>query len=587
MKFKARRTIRIYWSEVMRFKWWMALMLFLLIMATFASMTWAIVIRQFFDVLSQDIAKDVAVGALIGLLYWLLLVEALEWIGWRGTTLIAGYFQPRIMTNLVNRCFDYLHLHSHAFFSDNFSGALVKKVTRFARSFEDMQDKFIFDMIPLALKILIIVSVLTYLNWILGLIMFSWMIIFLLLTWRMSLIKLKHDLARSAADTKVTASLADTITNSDNVKLFAAHKFESQRFINDTLDWARKMTKSNWMHTYFDGFQAFLMILLELGILYSAIRLWGDGKLVLADFFLIQAYVFETFHQLWNFGRNIRDLYERLADAEEMTVILNTPHQVKDKKGVKALAIKDGRVDFKSVSFGYSKGEESVIHDLSLKVRPGEKVALIGPSGGGKSTIVKLLLRMYDIRKGQILIDGQNIAYVTQESLHNSIALVPQDPILFHRTLMENIRYGRRDALDEEVIAASKMARCHEFIGEFAKGYDTYVGERGVKLSGGQRQRVAIARAILSNAKILVLDEATSSLDSESELLIQEALENLMKQKTTIIVAHRLSTIMSADRIFVLKDGQIIEKGSHGDLVNKSGSLYGKLWNLQVGGYMG
>ena len=563
------------------------MLFFSLVIATVASMTWAIVIRQFFDVLSQDIAKDVAVNALIGLLFWLLLVECTEWIGWRVTGLISGYFQPLIMTNLVNRCFAYLHLHSHAFFSDNFSGALVKKVTRFARSFEDMQDKFIFDMIPLALKMLIIVAVLTYLNWVLGTIMIVWMVIFLILTWRMSLIKLKHDFAKSAADTKVTASLADTITNSENVKLFAAHKFESQRFNNDTLEWARRMMKSNWLHIWFDGFQALLMIALEFGILYSAINLWGEGKLVLADFFLIQAYVFETFHQLWDFGRNIRDLYERLADAEEMTVILNTPHKIKDKRGAKVLHVRHGNIDFKSVNFAYSKGEESVIHDLSFKVRPGEKVALIGPSGGGKSTLVKLLLRLYDIRKGQILIDGQNIAYVTQESLHSSISLVPQDPILFHRTLMENIRYGRRDATDEEVVAASKMARCHEFIGDFSKGYNTFVGERGVKLSGGQRQRVAIARAILSNARILVLDEATSSLDSESELLIQEALFNLMKQKTTIIVAHRLSTIMSADRIFVLKDGRICEQGSHGDLVNKKGSLYGKLWNMQVGGYLG
>ena len=213
-------------------------------------------------------------------------------------------------------------------------------------------------------------------------------------------------------------------------------------------------------------------------------------------------------------------------------------------------------------------------------------MALIGPSGGGKSTITKLLLRLFDVQRGQILIDGQNIKSVTQDSLRRNVSLVPQDPILFHRTLAENIRYGARNASMQEVIAAAKMAHCHEFISKFPKAYKTFVGERGVKLSGGQRQRIAIARAILANPQILILDEATSSLDSESESIIQDALDRLAKNKTTLIIAHRLSTIMKADRIFVLKDGEIVEEGHHSDLINKKSGLYKRLWDLQVGGYI-
>ncbi len=585
MKFNSRRTIRLYFDQILLYKWWSLLILAALLMSVFASMAWPIVVREFFSILSQGWNKEVAVAALIGMLLWLMLVEAVEWTGWRAVGFTMAHIQPRMMANLANKCFNYLHGHSHAFFSDNFSGALVKRVNRFVRSFETMHDRLIFDMIPLTVRLLIIIAVLAYLNLLFGLVMIVWTVLFLLITWKLSMVKLKYDLARSKADTRVTAVLADTITNSDNVKLFAANEFEGHRFKEVTDFWAEAISRSFRLHSLFDGFQALLMIVLEFVVLYLAIKLWEVDKLVLADFFLIQAYMFETFHQLWNFGRNIRDMYERLAEAEEMTQILHTPHKVRDRKGAGDLMIPNGNVDFKKVTFSYAKSGESVMKNLSLRVRAGEKVALIGPSGGGKTTLMKLLLRQYDLKGGKIEIDGRDISKFMLKSLHENIALVPQDPILFHRSLLENIRYGRREATMEEVVAAAKMAHCDEFISQLSKGYNTFVGERGIKLSGGQRQRVAIARAILSNAKILILDEATSSLDSESEMLIQKALENLMKQKTTFIVAHRLSTIMKADRIFVLQGGQIVESGSHADLVNKKGSLYGKLWDLQVGGY--
>jgi ABC-type multidrug transport system fused ATPase/permease subunit len=269
-----------------------------------------------------------------------------------------------------------------------------------------------------------------------------------------------------------------------------------------------------------------------------------------------------------------------------MTKILTMPHEITDIPKAKKLKIKEASVVFDNVKFNYNE-TRTILSDFNLNVKSHEKLALVGPSGAGKSTIVKLLLRQHDVTDGHILIDGQDIAKVTQESLWDAVSLVPQEPLLFHRTLMENIRYGKPDASDDEVVEAAKLAYCHEFISSFPEGYGTFVGERGVKLSGGERQRVAIARAILRNAPILVLDEATSSLDSESEGLIQAALTNLMKGKTVIVIAHRLSTIMKMDRIIVVSGGKISEEGSHDELLKHEHGLYKKLWDLQAGGFVG
>jgi ABC-type multidrug transport system fused ATPase/permease subunit len=274
-----------------------------------------------------------------------------------------------------------------------------------------------------------------------------------------------------------------------------------------------------------------------------------------------------------------------VADANEMTEILLTPHEVVDSEEAAALKVDKGIVEFRNVRFAYADGGKTVLEDFCLKTGAGERVGIVGPSGGGKSTILNLLVRLYDLKGGQIEIDGQDIAQVTQSSLHRSIAYVPQDPILFHRSLMENIRYSRLEASDEEVVRAASMAHCHEFISAYPEGYQTLVGERGVKLSGGERQRVAIARAMLMSAPILVLDEATSSLDSESELYIQESLASLMIGRTVIAVAHRLSTIRKMDRIVVVKDGGIIEDGSHDLLVEIENGVYQELWNLQSTGF--
>lgn len=396
---------------------------------------------------------------------------------------------------------------------------------------------------------------------------------------------MKYDVAKSKADTKVTGVLADTVTNHVNVKLFNGYGREVKLF-DKTMEKWRKLQAFTWnLENVFEAVQTLLMIGLEIGAFYIAIILWEKGLFTVGDFVLLQSYLLIVIMKIWNFGRVIRNMYRHLADAEEMTEIFDTPHEIRDIRNAKELIVTKGNIIFDNVNFSYHKTRR-IFNKLNLDIKPNQKLALVGPSGAGKSTIVKILLRQHDVSSGKILIDGQRISQVTQESLWDAISLVPQDPILFHRTLMENIRYGKPDATDEEVIEAAKKAHCHEFISEFPEQYDTFVGERGVKLSGGERQRVAIARAILRNAPVLVLDEATSSLDSESEGLIQDALDNLMKGKTVIVIAHRLSTIMRMDRIIVVDEGGIIEDGSHRQLIKKKKGIYQKLWKLQAGGFI-
>lgn len=541
--------------------------------------------KKFFDLLVQPQSRDILA---ISLLQTLLVIGAVELVGWvfgRLGTFFISYFQTSTMASLSDLCFRYIHRHSFAYFNDNFVGALVKKTNRFTRAFEDITDRLFFNIIQLAVIISIILFVLFRRDLLLALVISAWIAIFFVVNIIFTKFKLKYDLQRSEADSQATGILADTFTNHVNVKLFGGYNREVKNFAR-AIGKVKKLRWLSWnMSSVYEAAQALLSIVLEVGIFYVAIKLWKIGVLTVGDFVLLQSYVLIVLMRSWEFSRVIRNMYENLAEAEEMTIILNEPHGVIDVKDASALKIKTGQIEFKQVDFFYHE-TRAILRDFNLPISGKEKVALVGPSGGGKSTIIKLLLRMYDVTSGEILIDGQNVARVKMESLWQNVSLVPQDPILFHRTLMENIRYGKPDASEAEVIVAAKLAHCHEFIKDFPEGYATYVGERGVKLSGGERQRVAIARAILQNAPILILDEATSSLDSESERLIQRALDVLIKNKTVIVVAHRLSTIMKMDRIVVIKNGAILESGSHQELVQKEGGLYKKLWEVQAGGFI-
>ena len=306
----------------------------------------------------------------------------------------------------------------------------------------------------------------------------------------------------------------------------------------------------------------------------------------IATLVLIVNYAQTIQGELWNINSIFKNINRVFGDAHEMTLILDMVDDVVDMPGADKLVMIQAEVNFDHISFKHKDAKEPIFQDFSLKVKPGERIGLVGVSGSGKTTLTKLLLRFADVDEGQITISDQNIKDVTQRSLRENIAYVPQETSLFHRSIAENIAYGKLDATPEEIQHAAELANAHEFIKDLPDGYDTLVGERGIKLSGGQRQRIAIARAILKDAPILVLDEATSALDSESEALIQDALNTLMQGRTSIVIAHRLSTVASLDRIVVLEDGKIVEQGTHHQLLGKSHGVYNHLWSRQSGAFM-
>ncbi|MBU0545984.1 ABC transporter ATP-binding protein/permease [Patescibacteria group bacterium] len=585
MKVSTKKTLRIYLRHVAKHKF---LAWFVFLGVGLGALTGVIVplfYRDFFNVLTGAQDKQASSETLIGILVIIASLQLAEWAFWRIGIAATSAFESRIVFELSNFCFKYLHRHSFAFFNNNFVGSLVKRVNRFTRAFESILDRIIFNILPLSINAIVIVFILWRTNWMLSFGLIIWIALYIVVNLLFVRFKMKYDIQRSEADTKATGILADTITNNSNVKLFNGYDREVNRMgeANERVRYLRKLT---WdLSSIFEAVQGLLFIILEVSLFYLAIQLWIKNIFTLGDFVLLQAYVLTLILRIWDFGKIIRNIYEDLADAEEMTEILETPHEITDIRRAKKLSVNRGEIIFENVEFYYNETRK-ILSDFSLKIAAKEKVALVGSSGAGKTTIVKLILRMFDIDGGKILVDGQDIGRATQESLWKNISMVPQDPVLFHRTLMENIRYGKPNATDKEVVRASKLAHCHEFICGFPEGYETFVGERGMKLSGGERQRVAIARAILRNAPILILDEATSSLDSESESLIQDALNHLMKNKTVIVIAHRLSTIMKMDRIVLVEGGKIFEQGTHAELVKKESGIYKKLWSLQAGGFI-
>lgn len=580
----ARKVFSMYARHVRPYKWSFFLVIVGSVGVQVAELASPWYLRKFFDILAEAPGPTPAlVQELLGIVVIIGILFFASWAARRIQEFSLMYLESGVMTELFASAFQYLMGHSYNFFVSRFSGSLTHRVSKFARAFETMFDGITLQFFPTFFFVSGAVIVLFIRNHTLGIALGIWSIIFIVFQIYVAHLRQPMRAARAAADTRVTASLADSISNHATVMLFSGAPHERTLFKQIVELW-RKATLRSW-HTdnaIWAGIGIFMMAI-EVGLIWGATILWGKGLVTIGDFVLIQAYLLSTFDRLVSINRELRRFNDAFADASEMGVMLEEPHAVQDERSAPALSVKSGRIDFKDVCFSFHT-ERPVLKDLNLSIKGGEKVALVGPSGAGKTTITKLLLRLFDIDRGEILIDGQNIAKVSQSSLRDAVSFVPQEPVLFHRSLMENIRYGRRDASDEEVLDAAKKAHCHEFIARLPEGYGTFVGERGVKLSGGERQRVAIARAILKNAPILVLDEATSSLDSESEALIQDALEVLMQGKTAVVIAHRLSTIMKMDRIIVLQAGKIVAEGTHRELLDQGG-LYRKLWQIQAGGF--
>lgn len=553
--------------------------------ATISVLVPPIFYKEIIDILSSSTGttNELSLNA-IGVLMIILWIKIASFIVYRLYDFWAIALEMNIQEWINNFFLQKLQYHSYKFFSENMSWSLISKFRKGVSAFEKLSGIFSWQILPFITNVTIILIIIGVQNiWI-----SIWIFIVILIFTRLQHVLYKYihpyQEKANALDSEQGGLLSDLIINNHTIKLFASEKKEERKYakLNYDTAHARKIQyhKSIWI----SGSSAVIWIILEIGIMYLAIRMWWNGTISLGIIVLLQTYILRLIDFLWGIGQTLRHTFIAISEASEILQIIDTPHEIQDKSS-KKLKLQHGAISFNNVNFSY--GENQIFHDLNFHIKPGERVALVGESGSGKTTITKLLFRLYDIQKGEILIDDQNIAEVTQESLRSSMSMIPQDPILFHRSIRENIAYGKPNASDEEIIAAAKMAKCHEFISHLKDGYETLVGERGIKLSWGERQRVAIARAILENKQIIVMDEATSALDSESEFLIQEAIEELMQNKTLLIIAHRLSTIMKMDKIIVMDQGKIAEKGSHKELLAKDNGIYKKLRNIQSGGFIG
>jgi ATP-binding cassette subfamily B protein len=492
-------------------------------------------------------------------------------------------FYARIMARIVNEGFKRVQAFSSDWHASNFAGATVRRVSRAMWGYDSAADALLLMLVP-TLIVLSGLAISLGVHWpIAGVFVGVLVVLFGIYNIVMSVRYVRPaNLKSNALDSGIGASLADAIGGNPVVKAFGAEDREAQRFAAHVDQW-RIAVNRTWDRFNVVGLgQNLFMITLQAGLTGLLVRAWSRGEATPGDVaFAITSFIVMAGY-MRNFSEITRMLQKGLDDTLDVAAYMRTSPQLDDRPDAQPFRGQLGEVVFDRVGFTYENQDRPLYEGFTLVVAPGERVALVGPTGAGKSTFVKLIQRLYDVQQGRILIDGQDIAHVSQGSLRRAIAVVPQDPALFHRTIAENISYARPDATPEEIALAARRARAHEFILRLPNGYETLVGERGVKLSGGERQRVALARAFLADAPILVLDEATSSLDVETERLVQAAMEELMMGRTTIVIAHRLSTIRHADRILVFENGRIVEEGRHNDLVRKGGA-YARLHAVTEG----
>ena len=507
-------------------------------------------------------------------------------IGWRLVLYLVWTFETAMQRDLYAQCFSKLTNQTLFFHSNKFGGSLVSQTNKLIGAVESFWDTIIWSVLPLTISLIGSIIVLSTLLWQYALFLLIFSIVFSLIVYYGSKPMAKLTKKEAKSSNKLNGQLADVISNVLAVKSSGAEATE-QKFFTKTVN--------SWRNSSLDVMRGFLKVstiyssinmVIKIGAITFAVYAAQNNLVSVASVYLIITYTGSVAHELWNMNGIMRNYNRIIGNANDMVEILQTPTTLIDKSSSK-LEVTSGKISMDKITFTHDEGQgDTLFHDFSLDIKPGEKIGLVGASGSGKTTLTKLLLRFADIDSGKITIDGQDISEVTQASLRAKIAYVPQEPLLFHRSVRENIAYGRPDATDTEIEEAAKKAGAYDFIVGLKDGFDTMVGERGIKLSGGQRQRVAIARAILKDAPILVLDEATSALDSESEALIQKSLETLMENRTSIVIAHRLSTIAKLDRIIVLKNGKIVEDGSHDKLINKKRGVYAKLWARQSGGFI-
>ncbi|MGZ2748471.1 ABC transporter ATP-binding protein [Burkholderia stagnalis] len=488
-----------------------------------------------------------------------------------------------MMGEIATASFQRVQRFSTDWHANNFAGSTVRKITRGIWALDLLNDTLLIALLP-SLTILVGATVLLGSHWpMMGLVVGLGSLLYIAVTVAMSL-GFVAPAARlgNLWDTRMGGSLADAVSCNAVVKAFGAEVREEARLSRVIGKW-QKRTRRSWLRgTFNGGLQGAMLVAIQAAMIGVALKLWASGEASVGDiafaltmFFMLQGYLRDV-------GMHIRNLQRSVNDMEELVALERHPLGIDDQPDAQPIRIMRGEIRFEHVTFRYGNHPVALYDDFSMRIAPGERVGLVGHSGSGKTTFIKLIQRLYDVSGGRITIDGQDIAQARQDSLRGQIAIVQQEPVLFHRTLAENIAYARPGASRADIERAARLASAHDFIAALPDGYDTLVGERGIKLSGGERQRVAIARAFLADAPILILDEATSSLDSESEVLIQQAMERLMEGRTTLVVAHRLSTVRALDRLLVLDRGKVIEEGSHDALIRIDGGVYRRLFERQA-----
>ncbi|MBS4169075.1 ABC transporter ATP-binding protein [Parachlamydia sp. AcF125] len=487
---------------------------------------------------------------------------------------------PEMEMRISEEMFGYVEKHSYSYFQQNFAGSLGNKINDISKGTGKVITHLIDHFLACTLGLIIGMITMFLIHPYFAYLMFAWSVIFISVSLLLSKKAQSYSKMLSEARSTVVGKIVDSIGNILNVKLFAREGYENQYLHNYLEKTAKIDRQGQWYLLKVKFFYILSIAFLTAAMVGILIYERSKNSITVGDFALILTLNMFLIELVFFIANQLVPFSEVVGTCQQALSIISTKHEIVDMPGARPLQISKGQIVFEKVHFQYRKGQR-IFSDKSIIIHPRERVGLVGFSGSGKSTFVNLILRFFEVDSGKIWIDGQDIKSVTQESLRSQIALIPQDPLLFHRSLAENIGYGRLGASMEEIVEAAKKAHCHQFIEELQDGYQTLVGERGIKLSGGQRQRIAIARAILKNAPILILDEATSSLDSITENDIQESLALLMRERTTLVIAHRLSTLFHMDRILVFSEGKVIEDGTHAELLGLNGP-YAKLWSMQA-----
>lgn len=529
---------------------------------------------------SRDVALSRALEAFAAMVALGAGMIALRHVGWMGVIPLS----LGMMQDIAQETFARVQRFSTDWHANSFSGSVMRKVTRGMWAIDQLNDTLLLALLPSAF-VLATTTVMLAVQWpLMGAVVAVGALAYVVMTIVLATVYIAPASKLSNAwDTRMGGTLADALGCNSVVKAYGAEAREDARLAAVISRWKRRTTRTWYRHTLSGTGQHMVLLTIRSSLAAVGLFLWWRGEATPGDVTYMLTTYFVVHGYLRDVGMHVHNLQRSVNEMEELVELHATPIGIADRADAKPIAIGAGEVRFDAVDFHYGAHTTPLYEGLSVTIKGGERVGLVGHSGSGKTTFVKLIQRLYDVNAGRILIDGQDVAQATQQSLRSRIAIVPQEPILFHRTLAENIGYGRPGASVAEIERAARLANAHDFIARLPKGYETLVGERGVKLSGGERQRIALARAFLVDAPILILDEATSSLDSDSEQLIQAAIARLLKGRTAIVIAHRLSTVRALDRILVFDEGRIVEEGSHGALMRNPNGRYRHLFEQQAG----